>query len=226
MKSWKVAALATGSLLVWAAMLGILFGAEPQVCPVEGCPPTATATLIPTKKTLEELGRAVDQAQVAVDVAVAAVDSAKTILAHAMAEQAGEQTKLDAARKALLDALNPTPTPPPNPTPTPTPTPPPPPTPTSGVSLLMVGRATGCPPCETMGAIVKEIAAAGYSASRVDVDIDPAAQAKWKPIVVPTLILIVDGKEEGRTTGIMSSAQSRSWLDAAKTWDANRKGGK
>jgi len=150
-------------------------GAEPQVCPVGGpCPPVVKQSLTPTpaKKSLAELGAAVDAAQVALDAAIAAVNASKTVLTRAMDDAAKSQTALDAAKKALLDALNVVPPVPPEP-PKPEPAPP---GPLFGIVIEESSQRTPCQATVMAAPAVRALFTGGLRI--VDKDA-PAGLDKW-----------------------------------------------
>ena len=160
---------------------------------------------------------AVNAAQSDIATNQAALATIQSQIAKAQQQAASAQAKLasdTAAMVALLAKLYPVVTPPaPAPTPDPTPTPlPTPPTPASGVTLIEVGRSTGCPACDSMGPIVEGLKKEGLPIQRVDVDQDATAMDKWKPARVPCWIMEIDGKEVSRTTGAMEVGNLRKWI--------------
>ena len=67
--------------------------------------------------------------------------------------------------------------------------------------------ATWCGPCRTQGPIVEEVAAAmGDRAivAKVDVDKQPELAKPFKFDAIPTLIILKNGKEVARFTGVTS----------------------
>lgn len=216
-------------LLFFALLSGAALSGEPQVCPIDGCPPASAAKLKTPADDILKLAAELKTKETALNEATAAVTKDQEALTRDVATQASAQAACDEIKakiKAILDGVPPNP-PPPVPPPVPPPDPPPPvPPPTAGVSLLMVGRSVGCAPCETMKGIFAEVAKAGYAVQIVYVDKDAGAQEKWKPIVVPTLVMLVNGERVADTTGVLSAAQVRNWIDETKTWAENRKGGK
>ena len=154
---------------------------------------------------------AVASAQANIVTAQAALATAQKQIDAAQAASDAGQVKLSTdatALMALLAKLYPI-----GPIPTPVPVP----TPSGVVSLLEVSTTT-CSACNAMNATVATLKGLGYAVSRVDCDVDPTAQDKWKPALYPTWVMQVDGSEVTRTTGTMTSDDMQSWLDATITW--------
>jgi hypothetical protein len=187
------------------------------VCPV----PVKTEPAKVAAKTLEQLGKEVDDAKVALSAATTAVNATQALLTRALTEVAGKQAAVDKATKALLDALNP---PPPTPTPTPTPTPDPvvppapePPKPAVGVSLVMV-TSSNCPACVQSMPDVEKLKQAGIPVEVVNGD-DAAVAAKWRAKAFPTWVVLFNGQEcnpRQWTTGAIGFAPLKKWLDDIK----------
>ena len=159
---------------------------------------------------------AVTQAQAQVAAGGAALATVQAQIATAQTAATTAQVKLatDAAALAkILAALYPIPAPAPTP---PSPVPQPEPTPPAGnVSILEVSRTT-CGACNLMEPVLAKLKAAGYSITRVDCDVDATAQDKWKPTLLPTFIMLMDGKETNRITGMQSFDILKKWLDDTK----------
>jgi thiol-disulfide isomerase/thioredoxin len=163
---------------------------------------------------------AVAQAQAQTTAAQTALASVQTQIATAQTATVQAQAKLtqDAATlAAVLAKLYPIPTPVTPPTPPVNPPVPPvdPPKPTGTVVLMEVSRTT-CGACNLMEPVLAKLKAAGYSITRVDCDVDATAQDKWKPTLLPTFIMLMDGKETNRITGMQSFDILKKWLDDTK----------
>jgi len=184
--------------------------------PVPPAKPAAPLPQTPTDLILE-LSAQLKTVQLAMDAATEAVAKDQAALVKDLATQAKARTardKIAADLKAAIDQLTPGPDPTPNPVP-PKPNPVPPPDPAK-ISLLMLGRSTGCPACDQMTPVLTQLAS--DSVSRVDVDKDAAAQAKYQPLVAPTWIMLSGDKEISRATGIMTAEQIRVWLKRTKDY--------
>lgn len=87
----------------------------------------------------------------------------------------------------------------------------------SDVPILVDFWAPWCGPCRTLGPILERAAARLSPGVRVaKVNIDEAAELAGRLGVqaVPTLAVFKNGKELGRTSGVMSEAQLAAWTEA------------
>lgn len=94
---------------------------------------------------------------------------------------------------------------------------PPTPSDTHTVSILEIGQ-TGCGPCDDMDSILTKVRAAGVAVSRVDIDKDPTAKARWKPTATPTFVTLIDGQEGNRHVGSLTEHQLTQWFGDTKAW--------
>ena len=167
---------------------------------------------------------AVAQAQAQTTAAQTALASVQTQIASAQTAAVQAQAKLtqDAATlAAVLGKLYPITVTPPTPPVNPPGPPVDPPKPTDAVVLLEVSR-TDCGACNLMDPVLEKLKAGGYVVSRVDCDKDSTAADKWKPERYPTFIMLLDGKENSRTTGMQTYDNLKSWLDGLKKFVLER----
>ena len=202
--------------LVLAFIIGLLIAAghigaaeiQPAACP-PGCVCSTSAALpaapwtpslvsAPAKMVVSDTSAPVPDplaaaqakvraAKADVDAANAKIDSLKT----AKDELAAAQQALATARAeeaAILDPISPTPTPV-NP-----------PVPGLPVVSLLAVTATGewCPSCVLLRPTLAELKAQGVPVKILDPT--DAAASQWSVASVPTIILLVDGKEPGDST--------------------------
>ena len=78
---------------------------------------------------------------------------------------------------------------------------------------LLKFQADWCAPCKSLSKIMEGVDL-GMFVTAIDIDQDTAMTTKYQIRNVPTLILVEDGKEVKRTSGVKS-------LDALKTWLEN-----
>ena len=67
--------------------------------------------------------------------------------------------------------------------------------------------ASWCAPCKMLAPVVAEIAEeynGQVKVGKVNVDEQMALAREFKVVAIPTVVLIKDGKEEGRSTGLVS----------------------
>ena len=183
--------------------------------------PVVPADLMAAIAACEADKAAVAQAQAQTTAAQTALTSVQTQIATAQTAAVQAQANLTkhagdlAAALAKLYPITVTPpTPPVNP-------PVDPPKPTDAVVLLEVSR-TDCGACNLMDPVLEKLKAGGYVVSRVDCDKDSTAADKWKPERYPTFIMLLDGKENSRTTGMQTYDNLKSWLDGLKKFVLER----
>lgn len=74
--------------------------------------------------------------------------------------------------------------------------------------------------CNLLDGAVQQLVRQGYAVSRVNVDQDPTAQAKYNPTAFPTWIMLANGRELHRETGGLALPQLKQWLDDSKSYAA------
>lgn len=81
-----------------------------------------------------------------------------------------------------------------------------------GESALLDFTATWCGPCQQMSPIVDRLAQEGYPIRKVDVDRQRALAERYQITSMPTFVLVVNGREVMRQSGMTSEAQLRRML--------------
>lgn len=77
--------------------------------------------------------------------------------------------------------------------------------------------ATWCGPCKMLAPIFEEVSASypGCEFVKVDTDKDAEHAIKYGVSVIPTLVVVKNGKVTGTTKGYMSADELRSFVDGA-----------
>ncbi len=81
-----------------------------------------------------------------------------------------------------------------------------------GESVLLDFTATWCGPCQQMSPIIDRLAQEGYPVRKVDVDQQRALAERFQITSMPTFVLVVNGREVMRQSGMTSEAQLRRML--------------
>ena len=77
---------------------------------------------------------------------------------------------------------------------------------------LLKFQADWCSPCKQLSVIMKN-ADLGMPVTLIDIDYDTAMTTKYQIRGVPTLIVLEDGKEIKRMSGVKSLDQLKQWLE-------------
>ena len=121
------------------------------------------------------------------------------------ADRAAQDAK-EAARLALADFIGP-----------PAPKPPEPPPGSHTVEFVAVG-GTACKACRAIDKAIAEAKAAGVAIRTVNVDEDLTAVGTWKPLQLPTIVLLIDGAEINRYPRTAEEVKSyTAWTTAELT---------
>lgn len=135
----------------------------------------------------------------------ALVKSASVALADALPKQA-------AAHKAFTDELTrrgillPTPV---DPTPIV-------PTPVGPVtSIVVVTSPQSCPPCAQLAPV---LAGLQSSIPITAIDAGSPGAAQWKAVAIPTIVMLVNGKEVSRSVGFLDAAALTDWYQKTAAW--------
>jgi thioredoxin 1 len=88
----------------------------------------------------------------------------------------------------------------------------------SDTPVLVEFGAAWCPPCRMLAPILDEVAeerSDQLQVVTVDVDANPATQAAYRVMSLPTLLLFVGGKPVRQTIGFLSKGRLLALLDDA-----------
>ncbi|MFQ5731617.1 MAG: trypsin-like peptidase domain-containing protein [Planctomycetaceae bacterium] len=79
-------------------------------------------------------------------------------------------------------------------------------------NVLLNFSATWCGPCRQVKPTVNKLIRQGYPVRRIDIDRDPALRRRFRIRGVPTFVLIVNGQEVDRVSGVQSERDLRGML--------------
>lgn len=88
-------------------------------------------------------------------------------------------------------------------------------------TLLVEFTTAGCAPCRAMRPVISRLAAEGLRVREVDASREPHLAAQYKVDVFPTFLVLVDGHERARCTGVMSREQIVEMISKAKEISAS-----
>jgi thioredoxin 1 len=77
---------------------------------------------------------------------------------------------------------------------------------------LLKFQADWCSPCKQLSSIMKDMDL-GMPVNVVDIDHDTAMTTKYQIRGVPTLIILEDGKEVKRMSGVKKLDELKQWLE-------------
>lgn len=86
-------------------------------------------------------------------------------------------------------------------------------------TVLLDFTATWCGPCQQMSPIVDRLAQQGYPVRKIDVDRERDVAERFGIQSMPTFVLVVNGREVMRQTGMTSEAQLRRMLQQIPQWE-------
>jgi thiol-disulfide isomerase/thioredoxin len=92
--------------------------------------------------------------------------------------------------------------------------------PAASRGVLLDFSATWCMPCQQMNPTVSRLMRQGYAIRKVDVDQEPELARKYGIRSIPAFVLVVDGKEVNRITGMTSEPQLKRLLSQIPTTSA------
>lgn len=78
---------------------------------------------------------------------------------------------------------------------------------------LLKFKAVWCGPCKSLSNIM-EGTDFGVPVVEIDIDEDFESAVKYNIRNVPTLVLVEDGKELKRTSGVMRADEIKNWLES------------
>jgi thioredoxin len=80
--------------------------------------------------------------------------------------------------------------------------------------------APWCPPCRVVAPAVERLSrelAGTLKVAKVNTDLAPALQNRFRVFSIPTLVLVEGGRERDRVVGAQGAASLRRWLEARLT---------
>ena len=86
---------------------------------------------------------------------------------------------------------------------------------TAGPTVLLDFTATWCQPCQAMAPAVDQLVAAGLPVRKVDIDREPQLAAQFRVTGVPCFVMLVNGQEVDRESGVTSPARLKQMLSRA-----------
>jgi thioredoxin 2 len=90
----------------------------------------------------------------------------------------------------------------------------------SPVPVLVDFWAPWCPPCRVVAPAVERLSrelAGTLKVAKVNTDLAPALQNRFRVFSIPTLVLVEGGRERDRVVGAQGAASLRRWLEARLT---------
>jgi thioredoxin 1 len=72
---------------------------------------------------------------------------------------------------------------------------------------LIYFSATWCGPCKIFGPIMQQLSTEGISVEKIDVGMDQDSVSRYNIHNVPTVILMENGREKARFTGVKSKEE-------------------
>jgi len=80
-------------------------------------------------------------------------------------------------------------------------------------NVLLDFTATWCGPCQQMSAAVSKLERQGFPIRKVDIDKEPALASRFNVQSIPCFVLVSNGKELDRVTGLTTEQQLRGMLN-------------
>lgn len=77
---------------------------------------------------------------------------------------------------------------------------------------LLKFSATWCGPCKSLSALIEGVDF-GIPIKEIDVDVDFEIAVKYNVRGVPTMILLDEGVERKRTSGVMQPEELKKWIN-------------
>ncbi|MEM9659286.1 MAG: thioredoxin family protein, partial [Planctomycetota bacterium] len=84
-------------------------------------------------------------------------------------------------------------------------------------AMLLNFTSPNCGPCRQMKGAIRQLAAAGYRVEVVDVSRDPQTAQRFGVNSWPTFVVLADGRERARISGIVSYNRLAALLEKAST---------
>ena len=75
-------------------------------------------------------------------------------------------------------------------------------------------QASWCQPCKALSNVIKS-SGTQVPVEEIDIDNDPTLAAKHRVRAVPTCVILKDGQEVGRSTGMMTAAAWKKFVEDA-----------